>query len=505
MSTVDTASEQRSGDLPMPPGLSDVRVRFAPNGEIAYAAFFTRTILYSWLFARRYSGAFILRFDDTDLDRQIPGALQSYPRGMRWLGLDWDEGPEVGGDYGPYSQSGRLDLYRDAIERLLAEGKAYQCYCDRERLAELSARSRQGRARAYDGRCRDLTAARRRAARAAGIVPAVRLRVPDTGMIRSADLLRGEVGTPADELSDFVICRPDGWPTYHLTVVVDDSLMRISHVIRGSEGLANIAPQAVVHKALGLPEPLYLHFPLVRIEDFRLGDRFLPSGQALYIDDLRAAGWFPEAIVNYYAHLGYGYRGRTEIQSRDELVDAFDYRRISRKAVVEQSTQKLGWVNRQYLQRHASRVDTVAVCTDAVVRAGLASPAQARPVVERSLDVIRVRMACADDAAALLGFAFTPPDGPALPGGLTGVQTAALRTALLDCAAAVADGTGLGPVLARAAERHGLDRGEAIRPVVGILAGGPSRLSPDDLAAVLGVEETRARLLRALREVTAAP
>lgn len=483
--------------LPMPDGLTDVRVRFAPNGEIPYAAFFTRTILYTWLFARRYSGAFVLRLDDTDLDRQIPGALQSYPRGMRWLGLDWDEGPEVGGDFGPYTQSERLGLYHEAIRKLLDEGKAYHCYCDRERLAALSAGSRNGSARAYDGRCRDLSASERRAAQAAGRTPAVRLRVPDEGVIVSHDLIRGDIGIDAQRLSDYVICRPDGWPTYHLTVVVDDCLMRISHVIRGSEGLANMAPQAVMHTALGLPQPLYLHFPLVRTQGFSIGERFLPSGQALYLDELRAEGWLPDAIVNYYALLGHSYPGGKEIRSREELIRDFDYRNVSRKDFVEQSPEKLDWTNRRYLQRHGAAAEIEAVCTNAVVHAGLAPEGPAREVVRRALPVLRPRMARAADAVPMLRTAFGAPLPAPLPQDV--------RDLLLRCADALERGLPMAPVLREGAARARLDRGAAVLSAVTALTGEPHRMGPDELVTLLGSREAADRLRAAARAEDSRP
>ena len=483
--------------LPRPDGMDQVRVRFAPNGEVAYAAFFTRTILYTWLFARRYGGAFVLRLDDTDLDRQIPGALDSYGEGMRWLGLDWDEGPEVGGDFGPYRQSQRRHLYREAVEKLLDEGKAYHCYCDRERLDELAARSRRREGgRPYDGRCRDLSAASRRAAIASGIVPSVRLRVPDDGEIVSHDMIRGDVVVKADRLNDYVISRPDGWPTYHLTVVVDDSQMRISHVLRGSEGVANMAPQAVMHDALGLPRPMYLHFPLVRAGDFGLNEQFLPTGVGIYLDELRRGGYLPQAVINYYAMLGQGYPGDVDIRSLDQLIEHFDYRRISRKDIIEQDRDKLEWMNRRYLQQAAPDADVAAILADRIAADLTVSARTAHSVLARALHTVRTRIAAAPDGTELLRFAFAPAPRPE-PGMFPAEQADRVGAVLLRCAAVLEDGGRLGPVLAAAAAEGGPDRGALTRCAITALTGGRERLGPDDIAGILGPHEAARRLRRA--------
>ncbi|WNV85801.1 glutamate--tRNA ligase [Umezawaea sp. Da 62-37] len=467
------------------PDPADVRVRFAPNGEIPFAAFFTRTVLYSWLFARRYGGAFVLRFDDTDLDRIQPGALESYVDGMRWLGLDWDEGPDVGGDFGPYRQSERRDLHHAAIDRLLDEGRAYHCYCDRDRLAAVAESARRPGAThlPYDGRCRDLDPAQRRAAVASGVRPAVRLRTPDDGTVVSHDLLRGPVSVSAAGVNDFVLCRPDGWPTYHLTVVVDDAAMRISHVIRGVEGLSNMAPQALVHDALGLPRPHYLHFPLVRTPMFEIGDCFLPRGHGLYLDELRASGYLPGAVLNYYATLGFGYPDDRELLSRNGMVDLFDHRRISRKEFVTQSLDKLRWVNRKHVGAYAPRPEVVEACVEALTARGLPD---ARDLAERGVDVVRGRSATAVEAADLLLAAHNGPDTP--------VTATIPPDALRGLADAVHEGQSLTVGIRALAEAHRVAYGDAVRDVVGLIAGPGHPLAPDDLVRVIGPAEAARRI-----------
>jgi len=385
--------------------MSEVRVRFAPNGEMPFPAFITRTILYSWLFARRHGGTFVLRLDDTDVDRQMPGALQSYPDGMRWLGLNWDEGPEVGGAYGPYRQSERLHLYREAVQELLSSGAAYRCYCPPERLADLVAKARTpGRGgRAYDGRCRTPYRRDQEAAARQGREPAIRLRMPDEGTITSTDLIRGPIRVSAGSLSDIVICRPDGWATYHLTVVVDDTRMRISHLIRGVEGLSNMAPQAVVHRALGLQPPLYIHHPLVRIPGFVIGERLLPRGHLLYLDELKAAGYPPEAVINYYGLLGYSDDGH-DVRTLDEMIESFDFSRISRKEFVNQSVEKLAWMNRVYLRSAAPATFVQGLIQQRLGDAGV-DDRVAQAIAERATPILRRRINSADEIVGLLRFA----------------------------------------------------------------------------------------------------
>ncbi|MEU7846057.1 glutamate--tRNA ligase [Micromonospora parva] len=460
----------------------EVRVRFAPNGEMPFPSFITRTILYSWLFARRHGGTFVLRLDDTDVDRQMPGALQSYPDGMRWLGLDWDEGPEIGGAYGPYRQSERLPLYQQAVQELLTSGAAYRCYCSPERLAALAAQARTpGRSsRAYDGRCR--TPNRRDQAEAArqGREPAIRLRVPDEGVVISHDLIRGPITVAAESLSDIVICRPDGWATYHLTVVVDDTMMRISHVIRGVEGLSNMAPQAIVYRALGLEPPLYLHHPLVRIPGFAIGERFLPRGHLLYLDELKAAGYPPEAVINYYGLLGYGDDGQ-DVRTLAEMIESFDFARVSRKEFVNQSLEKLAWMNRVYLRSAAPATFVEELIRDRLSAAGT-EDRRARAIAARATPVLRRRISSADEINGLLRFATTDwAPGSASPEAQVWAKMAAEAVAAGQSPAAT--------IRALAAGDRG-EYGRIVRTLLAQLGGADTPLSLAECIEVLGPGES---------------
>jgi glutamyl-tRNA synthetase len=463
------------------PGRESIRVRFAPNGEIPFPGFIVRTVLYSWLFARHFSGTFILRLDDTDVDRQVPGALQSYPDGLRWLGLGWDEGPEVGGSYGPYRQSQRFDYYGQAIEKLIDDGHAYRCYCSAARLAFLAKAARQPgvRQQAYDGHCRDASRSDIEAAKRDGRQPAIRMRVPAEGTITSYDLLRGPITIAAAQLSDFVICRPDGWATYHLTVVVDDALMRISHVIRGAEGLSNMAPQAIVHQALGLDVPHYLHHPLVRTPGFTVSERFLPDGSLIYVDELRAAGVPAEAVLNYYYQLGYGAPDGDAMHTLDALVERFDYSRISRKDFVNQSLDKLSWMSGKYLRSVASDQSIAELIRQRLLDSGVGEP-QAADLAERSAPIVRRRLKRADEIPGFLHFAVTPPEP-------VSVDPQAARWAV-----AAADALDRGEDAAGAV--RGLAGGDAdlhrqiTRSLLALLGAADTPFSLNESAAVLGAE-----------------
>ena len=475
-----------------------VRVRFAPNCEAMFMVFITRTILYGWLFARHYGGKFILRIDDTDVDRQVPGSLQSFLDGMRWLGLDWDEGPEVGGSYGPYFQSERLEIYKRYVNHLLATGAAYPCYCTAERLKHLADQQRkEGKAPVYDGRCHNLTKSERARLAAKNPNPTIRFATPGQGVIRCSDLLRGEFSTSVTEIGDFIIVRSDGWPTYHLTVVVDDSLMQITHVIRGADGVTNMARQALVYQALEMPVPKYLHFPLVRTAGFSPSERFYPRGALLYVDELKAAGFISGAVVNYYALLGQSYPSNAEILSRETLIRDFDYRRISRALHVNQALDKLTWFNRRYLQ-HAATVSQLAdACFPFLVQAGLAGAEDddARRTLESVLPFIRCRLGNAADLVDLLRFVFQTRQQP-LMSEMAELAPLPVAVRILDTAAQIlTDRIGDASTLATlVAERVGMDYGKVTRLLIVALTGQRNRLPLSEVVTILKGHEAVRRL-----------
>lgn len=325
---------------------SGIRVRFAPSPTGSLHIGGARTALFNYLFARAGGGRLVLRLEDTDFERHIPGAEEGIIQSLRWLGLDWDEGPDVGGPYGPYRQSERLDIYRREAERLLTAGLAYQCYCTPEELAAEREEARKaGRAPRYNGRCRELTEAERAVKAAAGLKVALRLKVPATGQTVVEDLIHGPVVFENATLDDFIIMKSNGVPTYNFACVVDDATMGITHVIRAEEHLSNTPKQILIFRALGYALPVYAHVPMILAPDrAKLSKRHGATG----VEEFRAQGYLPEALFNYLALLGWSPGDEREILSREEIIRDFSLTAVSKHAAIY-DLQKLTWLNSQYM------------------------------------------------------------------------------------------------------------------------------------------------------------
>jgi glutamyl-tRNA synthetase len=318
----------------------EIRVRFAPSPTGSLHIGSVRTALFNWLFAKHLGGKFVLRIEDTDPGRSTDESIQEIIDGMKWLGLDWDEGPDVGGEYGPYRQTERKDIYLRYVDQLIGEGKAYRCYCSVETLEESKkAATAKGEKPKYDGRCRRLDA-----------YPVekphvVRFKNPETGSVTITDLLRGGITFNNSELDDFIILRTDGSPTYNFVVVVDDIAMKISHVIRGDDHLSNTPRQAQIYNGLGWPLPKFAHISMIMGADkARLSKRH----GATSILDYRDQGFLPEAMINYLARLGWSH-GDDEIFTRDDLVEKFSLDNVNTSAAVF-NPEKLQWVNAQHIK-----------------------------------------------------------------------------------------------------------------------------------------------------------
>lgn len=327
---------------------SHVRVRFAPSptGKLHIGG--ARTAIYNWAFARANHGTFILRIDDTDPTRSTDENTQVILRAMRWLGLDWDEGPEVGGEHGPYAQTERLDLYREAAEHLLAEGRAYPCFCTPEQLEadREAARARKDPFQGYQRRCRDIDPAEARRRMDSGESYTIRIKVPaDRGDVVVNDAVHGRVVFDAKELDDFVIFRSDGTPTYNFATVVDDALMGITHVIRGDDHLSNTPRQVMVYEALGAPVPTFAHISMILGAD---GKKLSKRHGATSVEEYRDAGYLSDAFVNYLSLLGWSLDGETTIIPRDVLASQFSLERISKNPATFDPA-KLDWMNAEYI------------------------------------------------------------------------------------------------------------------------------------------------------------
>lgn len=323
--------------------MDKVRVRFAPSPTGYLHVGGARTALYNWLFARHEGGVLVLRIEDTDPERSTDESTTAILESLRWLGLDWDEGPEVGGSAGPYRQAERLKLYQEYAQKLLDEGKAYYCTCTPDELdARRKAAMAAGMSPKYDGRCR------RRGNDLAGVGgkgAAVRLLVGEEGTIEIADLVHGPIRFDHADLDDFVLLRSDGMPTYNFAVVVDDVLMNISHVIRGDDHISNTPRQITLYHALGLPTPLFAHIPMILGPDrARLSKRHGATSVLAY----QQMGYLPEAMVNYLARLGWSH-GDQEIFTQDELIRHFSLEKVGKTPAVFDPV-KLEWLNGQYIK-----------------------------------------------------------------------------------------------------------------------------------------------------------
>jgi glutamyl-tRNA synthetase len=326
-----------------------VRVRYAPSPTGYPHIGNIRTALFNWLFARHTGGKFIVRIEDTDQTRKVDGALGAILDSLRWLGMDWDEGPEVGGDYGSYFQSERRDLYQDYARQLLEGGHAYKCYCSPERLAQMRAvmAERKESIRSYDRHCRGLSHEEQAEREAEGIVPVIRFKMPLAGQTAFHDLIRGEIKFENSELDDLVLLKSDGYPTYHLANIVDDHFMKITHVMRADEWLSSTPRHVLMYSAFGWNPPLYAHLPMILGPDkSKLSKRHGATSMMEYRD----MGYVPEAVLNFLTLLGWALDDKTEIMGRDELIEHFTIERISKTAAVF-SQDKLYWMNGVYLRQ----------------------------------------------------------------------------------------------------------------------------------------------------------
>ena len=323
------------------------RVRFAPSPTGYLHVGGARTALFNWLYARRAGGTFILRIEDTDAERSSSDMVTGILDGLRWLGVDWDEGPEVGGPHSPYFQSQRIEQYLAAVTGLLESGRAYRCYCSPERLRDERERAEQrGEAWQYDRTCLKLSDAERQTHAAAGRPSAVRFLVRD-GLTSFDDAVKGRIEFDTAHIEDFVILRSDGLPTYHLSVVVDDVEMKITDVIRGDDHISNTPKHVLLFEALGAAAPRFAHVPLILGQDKK---RLSKRHGATSVMEYARQGYLPEAMVNFLALLGWSPGDDRELMTREELIASFSLDKISGGNAVF-NTEKLDWMNAQYLAR----------------------------------------------------------------------------------------------------------------------------------------------------------
>ena len=406
---------------------SKVRVRFAPSPTGEPHLGNLRTAVFNWLYARSTGGDFIVRIEDTDQQRLVPGAVDTLLESLRWLGLDWDEGPDlIGGQFGPYYQSQRISLYTIIKDLLITQGKAYECYCSPERLQEMRQLQQQAKGRVgYDGHCRDLSIAQQEAA-AISTTPVVRFRMPDYGETTCADYIRGNIVFDNSLLDDFVIVKSDGYPTYHFASVIDDHAMEISHVMRADEWLSSLPRHLRLYEALGYSLPTFVHLPIILGPD---RSKLSKRHGATSVLDYKDNGFLPDAILNFLALLGWSLDDSSELFSRDQLIDRFTIDRVGDSAAVF-DIDKLSWMNGIYIRGLSDLALAKEIEPFLDVSASLASKTPGKPSLVKIVPVIKERIKTLTDADKMISFfgdeklVYDP--GLLIPKGLDTAQVATI-------------------------------------------------------------------------------
>ena len=483
--------------------MSDVRVRFAPSPTGYLHIGGARTALFNWLFAHKMGGKLILRIEDTDTERLKEDSVSQILTSLKWLGINWDEGPEVGGDCGPYYQSERLDIYKKYAEKLLEEGKAYYCFCS---AADLEAQREKQRAAKqpfrYARTCRDLSAEEVQARIAAGEPYSVRVKIPVEGTITVHDLIHGDVTFNMDQFDDFVIVKSNGMPTYNFAVVVDDHLMGMTHVLRAEEHLSNTPKQLLIYEALGWEPPKFGHMPMILAPD---RSKLSKRHGATSVEEFRSQGYLAEAIVNYLTLLGWGPGDERELFTLQETVELFELEQMSKKAAIY-DTKKLTWMNGQYL----SELPLEKILPEAklfFIKDGLVTEewfndAANEAYFEKLVDVVRVRVKTLQEVADASTYFFKELEGYDEKGVSKHFKPENIAI-LEQCIAAIKaddvyDLASTEAAYNKIAADNGLALGKVIHPTRLALTGRTVSPGMFDVMVLLGKEKTLARLEKAV-------
>jgi glutamyl-tRNA synthetase len=384
----------------------NVRDRYAPSPTGIPHVGNIRTALFNYLLARRHGGTFMLRIEDTDQKRLDENALDGIKESLRWLGLDWDEGPDVGGPYEPYVQSERLAIYAEHARILIEKSAAYECFCSPERLDQVRAEQQKRKEPPkYDRFCRELTDEQRAAKRAEGITPVVRFKMPLDGVTLAADFLRGEIEFENATLDDFVLLKSDGFPTYQLGAIVDDHLMGITHVLRGDEWISSLPRNVLTYQAFGWEPPVIVHLPVIVGPDKAKLSKRHGAQSAL---EYRSEGFLPEAMFNFLGLLGWSLDDHSVIISREQFIENFALERLGKNPAVF-DIEKLRWMNGVYIREVVSEDRLVELLAERLDHD--LSPAAQRPIdedlVRKLLPLIRERMQTLAEAAPMVEGFFT--------------------------------------------------------------------------------------------------
>jgi nondiscriminating glutamyl-tRNA synthetase len=329
---------------------NEVRVRYAPSPTGHLHIGNARTALFNYLFARNQGGKFIIRIEDTDKKRNIAGGEESQLKYLKWLGMDWDESVDVGGEYGPYRQSERNEIYQTYYNQLLENGHAYKCYCTEEEIAaEREEQTERGETPHYSGKCRHLTAEERAKLESEGREPSLRIIVPEGKTYTFEDMVKGTVSFESEGMGDWVIIKKDGTPTYNFAVTIDDYLMKISHVLRGDDHISNTPKQLMIYEALGWEPPVFGHMTLI-VNESRKKLSKRDESIIQFIEQYEELGYLPEALFNFITLLGWSPTGEEELYSKEEFIKIFDANRLSKSPALF-DTNKLTWMNNQYMKK----------------------------------------------------------------------------------------------------------------------------------------------------------
>lgn len=329
---------------------NEVRVRYAPSPTGHLHIGNARTALFNYLFAKNQGGKFIIRIEDTDKKRNIAGGEESQLKYLRWLGIDWDESVDVGGEYGPYRQSERNDIYKKYYEELLEKGLAYKCYCTEEELEkEREEQISRGETPMYSGKHANLTVEEQKELEAKGLKASIRFRVPANKEYRFFDMVKGDISFESEGMGDFVIVKKDGTPTYNFAVAVDDHLMKISHVLRGEDHISNTPKQMMIYEAFGWEIPIFGHMTLI-VNESRKKLSKRDESIIQFIEQYEELGYLPDALFNFISLLGWSPVGEEEVFTKNQLIEIFDATRLSKSPAVF-DTQKLAWMNNQYIKQ----------------------------------------------------------------------------------------------------------------------------------------------------------
>ena len=489
----------------------NIRLRFAPSPTGPLHIGSARTALFSWLYARHYGGSFVLRIEDTDRNRYVPEALEDFITGLRWLGLDWDEGPEVGGDYGPYFQSQRTAMYQKWGHWLVEKGYAYKCWCLPKRLAAVRQEQQKGgRHAGYDRHCRQMTAAQRAEMETADRPYVIRFKIPLDPPEQSTtvhDLIRGPITFDHRELEDLILLKSDGYPTYHLANVVDDHFMQISHIVRADEWISTAPLHALMYNAFGWEKPVYAHAPLIlnpsgKGKLSKRSQAFTDAGQQVLVQvrEFRTAGYLPQAVVNFMCNVGWAFGDDREVFGLEEAIPRFELQDVN-PAPARLPYSKLEWLNGVYI-REMETTALAAAVRPFMEAAGLEVDSE---VLIRAVPLVQERMKALKDAVQWMGFFFLRGELQYDPELLIGkkMDAAASHRALIQARDTLSDLTDFGEeviesCLRELAPRLDLKVGQLLGIIRVAVSG--QKVAPPlfGTLAVLGKETTLARIEVAL-------